>query len=522
MNSYGRSWFAKLRLGLGPWVLFSLVVTLPVWAGSISTDIAANVRPIALDHPAADESGGWIGGLDADGRLTLDVNRSRVLTLANRLRSADREGAALTEGSADIASINIVSPTSIIVTGRKPGSTNLIIEDELGRRQVIDVLVEGDLGTLREQLKSLDSAAAIDVSCDNVTLVLRGQAPNLNIADEAAQIATAYVPSGGRLVNLIEVGGGQQVMLEVKFAEVSKTVETELGVNFGYTDGTTFVGSNIGAAAFGLNSADLLAADPLTAAIPAANTILGNIRFNTSAFDYFVNCLRQDNLVRTLAEPTLIALSGETASFQAGGEIPIPVPQSGSGSSASPVITIQYQPYGVLLHFTPVVLGDGRIRLKIDPEVSALDKTNSVESSGFNIPALTTRSVDTTVELSDGQTFTIAGLLDDQVSGTNSEIPGLGDLPILGALFRSESYQRNQTELVVMVTPRLVEGVNPDKVGLAPGEHWRYPTEADLFFFRDLGGELPGKVETTATAPAPQFRGQYGFVPTDDTEVLEH
>src|SRR5580704_3696402 len=169
-------------------------------------------------------------------------------------------------------------------------------------------------------------------------------------------------------------------MLQVKFAEVSKTVESQLGVNFGYTDGQSIFGQNVAAIPFTLGSSSLLATDPLAAALPAANTLLGNIRFNASAFDYFVNCLRQDDLVRTLAEPTLVALSGETASFQAGGEIPIPVPQSGSGSSSSPVITIQYQPYGILLHFTPVVMGDGRIRLKIDPEVSALDKTNSVES----------------------------------------------------------------------------------------------------------------------------------------------
>jgi pilus assembly protein CpaC len=200
----------------------------------------------------------------------------------------------------------------------------------------------------------------------------------------------------------------------------------------------------------------------------------------------------------------------------------------------------------VLLHFTPVVLGDGRIRLKIDPEVSNIDNSNAVTVSGFKIPAFTTRTVDTTVELADGQTFTIAGLLSNMSSSNADSIPALGDLPVLGALFRSVQYTRNQTELVVMVTPRLVEAVNPEEVTPVAGEHWRYPTEADLFIARDLGGDAgakssatlsksasaadknnaaPGQPGRTAAAspagPPPQFHGQYGFTPTADTNVVE-
>jgi pilus assembly protein CpaC len=487
---------------------------------------------------ASDSSGQAViaDGLSPDGRLILSVNRSQILISSARFRSAEQNGAAITEGSADIATITPLSPTSILVTGKKPGSTNLIVEDELNRRQVIDVVVEADLGTLRAQLKTLSPQAAIDADDDNGALVLRGHAPSLKVADQAAQVAAAYY-GGAKVVNLLEISGGQQVMLEVKFAEVSKSAMSQLGVNFGYFDGTSFVGNNIGGVnpfgvATGVTSGP---ADPFEQALaisaPGANIqLFGNLNFNKSVFDYFINCLRENQLMRTLAEPDLTAISGETASFQVGGEIPIPVPQPGAGTSSA-VITIQYHPYGVLLHFTPVVLGDGRIRLAIDPEVSNIDNSNAVTVSGFKIPAFTTRTVDTTVELADGQTFTIAGLLSNQASSTADLIPALGDVPILGALFRSVEYTRNQTELVVMVTPHLVEPVNPEQVTPAPGEHWRYPTEADLFLMRDLGGEAAGK-STASTAdktgaaassagPVPQFHGQYGFTPTADTHVVE-
>jgi pilus assembly protein CpaC len=464
-------------------------------------------------------------GLDADGQLKLALNTSRLLVTATKLRSADNDGAALTEGSAEVASAVPVSPNSVLITAKKQGSTNLIIEDELGRRQFVEVIVDADLGALRQQLKELSPMADIQTTDDNGSLVLHGRVPNLRVADQATQIAAAYYGGPAKVINLLEVSGGQQVMLEVKFAEVSKTAMSSLGVNFAYTDGTTFIGNNIGQInPFTLSSADPFAQALSTAAPGSDIQLFGNIKFNNSAFSYFINCLRENNLMRTLAEPNLTAISGETASFQVGGQIPIPVPQqgSGTGTSGGSTITIQYENYGVILHFTPVVLGDGRIRLKIDPEVSDLDYAHGVSIGGFTVPGFTTRTVDTTVELADGQTFTIAGLLNNQVTATTDTVPGLGDLPILGALFRSVQYQRNQTELVVMVTPRLVEAVNPDRVTAGPGEHWRYPTEADVFLSGDMGGELPAKAEPAAAAgPAPQFHGQYGFAPTNDTLVVE-
>jgi pilus assembly protein CpaC len=226
--------------------------------------------------------------------------------------------------------------------------------------------------------------------------------------------------------------------------------------------------------------------------------------------DVFVTALRQNNLLRVLAEPNLTAISGQEASFLAGGEFPIPVPQAGGSGNAA--ITVEYKQFGVRLNFVPVVMGDGKIRLKVSPEVSDLDFSRSVTLQGFSIPSLTKRNVTTTIEMSEGQTFAVAGLLNNRVTSSKHVVPVLGDIPVLGALFRSVRYERNETELVVLVTPRLVEPLNPSQVPPLPGETWRYPTEADLFWKRDLGGPGADAPPTPADKKAPaRFRGQYGF-----------
>ncbi|HWB54327.1 MAG TPA: hypothetical protein VG722_09040, partial [Tepidisphaeraceae bacterium] len=189
--------------------------------------------------------------------------------------------------------------------------------------------------------------------------------------------------------------------------------------------------------------------------------------------------------------------------FLAGGKFPVPVPQTSSGSATS--ITVDYEEFGVRLNFTPIVLGDGRIRLKVAPEVSDLDFANGVENQGFKIPLINSRQVQTTVELSEGQTLAIAGLLNHTSAASLNEFPVLGKLPIIGALFRSVSYQRNETELVVLVTPKLVNGLNPKDVPPLPGEHWRHPNEGQLFLNGDLGGP----------ADSPAFDGPVGFKPVD-------
>jgi pilus assembly protein CpaC len=232
-----------------------------------------------------------------------------------------------------------------------------------------------------------------------------------------------------------------------------------------------------------------------------------------TAFQYFINALRQNNVLRVLAEPNLMAISGQEASFLAGGEFPIPVTQGGGTGSGGTAITVEYREFGVKLKMTPIVLGDGRIRLKVAPEVSDLDFTTAVRFNGFVVPGLTSRKVETVVELNEGQTFAIAGLLNNNITAQKDVTPLLGDVPVLGTLFRSVRYQRKETELVVLVTPHLVAAMNPDQVPSVPGEKWRDPNELELFLNQDIGGpvtDLKGST-TQPDHPAPLYQGQHGY-----------
>jgi pilus assembly protein CpaC len=338
-------------------------------------------------------------------------------------------------------------------------------------------------------------------------VVLRGRAPNLATAEQAEALAAGY---GKRVANCLEVAGGQQVQLQVRVAEISKSATRALGVNFGFTDGVTSFGSNVGQIApLGFRSlGDSGGVDlgiPLSAG--SAISLFGKGEIGNTTFAYFISALRDNNLLRVLAEPNLVAISGQEASFLAGGEFPIPVPQSSSGDSST--ITIEYREFGVKLSFVPIVLGDGKIRLKVAPEVSDLDFTTAVRFEGFVVPGLSQRKVSTTVELNDGQTLAIAGLLNQTVTADRSVTPLLGDLPILGSLFRSVRYQRKETELVIFVTPRVVSAMNPNEVPPLPGEVWRHPTDVEVYLGADMGGPVRG----SRTAPAPRYIGEHGFVP---------
>jgi pilus assembly protein CpaC len=425
----------------------------------------------------------------------------------------------------DIADVVPLGPAELLVTAKKPGLTQLIIWDDSDRTHVVDVQVTTDIDMLRKQLAAMFPDCKITAEQTGAAIVLRGQVPDLQTADKASQVAASY----GKVLNFLEVAGGQQIMLQVRFAEVSKQAENDLGFNFAGSDGVSFVTNNTGKDLFTLASATSSApgVPVINLQVPTnpVSGIFGGGSFARSAFVYFVNALQTNNVLRLLAEPNLVTTSGQEATFLAGGSFPYPVPQSGSGGSTT--ITIQYQDYGVNLRFTPIALGGGRVRLKVAPEVSELDYSHSVTVAGTSVPGLTKRNVNTTVELAEGQTYALAGLLQDNVTASNSQFPMLGDLPVIGALFRSVQYQRNETELVVMVTPVLVHGIDPGDVTDIPGEKWRSPTQWDLFFKKDLGGEVvsassaatqPSATDVAAgrpksNAPAPLFQGSYGFSP---------
>ncbi len=440
-------------------------------------------------------------GIDADGGLHLTSGKSTIINFRRMYKT-------VSIGSPEIADCNQISATSLLVTAKKPGTTALVVLDDESHSVVIDVVVDPDLALLQRTLKDQFPGLDVTVTPLNDTLALHGRVPSMRVAEQIVEVAGTY----GKVHNFLEISGGQQVMLKVRLAEVSKSALRNLGVTFGGTDGiSSFTTASVanGANTFNIPAA---AGSPLYTASLGATNLFGQGKFGATSFDYFITALRTNNLLRDLAEPNLLTSSGVEASFLAGGQIPIPVPQPGNGGST---ITIQYVQYGVQLKFTPDVLGNGRIKLKVTPDVSQLDYGHAISINGLSVPGFTERKLETTVELADGQSLALAGLLQNDVSASSSVIPVLGDLPIIGPLFRSTSFSRDETELVVMVTPRLQAPLNPDQVPLLPGEHWRYPTEAEQFFFKDLGGPAvePGKAraDTKSAGPAPEFHGTYGF-----------
>ena len=474
-----------------------------VVTGMLAIGASAQTAPANRGAPSGRNDGKplVVGGLSEQNDIKLLVNKSVVLTTSRPYRR-------LSVGQPDIFEANAIGPTKILVTAKKAGSTQLIIWDEGDNSQMVDVLVQSDLRALRELYPTLFPSAKIDVVNNEGTIALTGHVPNLETAEQAATLANSY---GGKVLNLLEVAGGQQILLEVRFAEVSKQALSALGVNIAGIDsrgafGASTVGLNQFTTVNGANGLSNLGEVQPQSAI----TLFGRAFTGNTQIDAFVSALRQNNLGRILAEPNLVATSGQEASFLAGGEYPVPIAQGGAGASGNLAITVEFKEFGVRLNFVPVALGNGRIRLKVNPEVSELDFANSVTLSGLIIPGLKTRRVSTTVEVAEGQTFSLAGLMNQSVAANKNVTPLLGDLPVLGTLFRSVRYQRNETELVVLVTPRLAGSMKPGQVPLLPGERWRHPSEAELFLNQDLGGPVK---EAQSNEPPRPFIGKYGLAP---------
>jgi pilus assembly protein CpaC len=450
------------------------------------------------------------------GQLKLTVNKTAVIKTSSNYKR-------ISVGSPEVADFNAIGPNNILVTGKKAGTTQLIIWDESEHSQVVDITVDVDLQTLHNELQTMFPESKIEASSVNGVIALRGSVPSVETAQQAVALASPY---STKVLNFLEISGGKQVLLQVRFAEVSRSASSQLGINFNYASGAFVGGSNIGQ----INPGSRMPADGVVGQAPPFNgidlngatpvnpsvTLYGAGQVGNFYLEYFIQTLRQNNLLRMLAEPNLIAASGHEANFLAGGEFPVPVTQGGGGSGVA--VTVEYREFGVRLHFVPVILGNGRIRLQVSPEVSDLDFTTAVRLNGFVIPGLTSRKLDTVVELGEGQTFAIGGLLNNSIVANKDVTPGLGDLPVIGTLFRSVRYQRKETELVVLVTPRLVSAMNPEQVPAMPGEKWRDPNENDLFFNRDLGGEAPAtrvshRPTTMPNTPPARFRGAYGFTP---------
>ena len=406
-------------------------------------------------------------GVDA-GELEVPINKSQVLR-------ADRPYAKALIGNPDIADIVPISDTSVYVLGKKSGTTSLTLYDRSNKLiAVVDVVVGPDVTALRRQLSELMPANALSAHMSNDSIVLEGVVSSAVDADRAVQIAETYAP--GKVVNLLGIGSSQQVMLEVRFAEVKRSALKQLGLSW-------FVGSDAGklGGAVG-NGAGVSGNGP-----PTLDAITGSFAVISRSFRAFgenfnvtLDALERKGAITTLAEPTLVALSGETASFLAGGEFPIPISQgSNNSTTGGNAITIEFKPFGVSLAFTPTVLADGVINMVVQPEVSSIDPSASITINNLVIPGLQTRRAKTVVEMRDGESFAMAGLIRKDFQDTVRQVPLLGSIPIIGALFRSTGFQNDQTELVIIVTPRLVQPARAGTLKL-PTDRAGPPNEADL------------------------------------------
>ena len=391
-------------------------------------------------------------------RLDLLVGRSAVVR-------SDRPITRVSIPSPDIADALVTSPYEVLVHGKNPGTISMLIWNEGGSIRSYDVSVRRDLKALEEQVRQLFPGEAITVTSNGTDVVLAGTVSSKYVVEKATSLAGGYVEKADRVVNLLrqqDGGATDQVLLRVRFAEVSRSAMQELGVSL-------FTGPLGWRDWIGRTTTQQFAAPEFDADKGLVfSDFLNVLAFNSKEqLGGVIRALQTKGLFQSLAEPNLVARDGQEASFLAGGEFPYPVVQ-GSGLNAS--VTIMFKEFGVRLRFTPTIVGGDHVQLKVAPEVSALDFNNAVTLDGFRIPALSTRRTETSLDLRDGQTFAIAGLLDNTVTQTMSKIPGIGDIPILGYLFRSRAYQKNATELVVMITPQIIKrdstGVTPNLPGL--------------------------------------------------------
>jgi len=386
-----------------------------------------------------------------------------------------------------IADFNLLSPTEVYLTGKEAGTTNLTMWQDGRLTAVYDLVVSYDVSKLKQQMQEmLPAEKDLRIAAANDSLTLSGKVTNAAALNQALSLARAYAPEG-KVSNLVEVGGVHQVLLEVRVAEMSKSITKRLGINLAYAFSNNDFSVSI------LSSPASVINPPTSVLNEASSAVNALFRFDHkgSTWAGFVDALEEDGLVKVLAEPNLVTLSGQTATFLAGGEFPIPVPQDFN------TITIEYKQFGVGLNFTPVVLSKDKISIKVAPEVSDLDFTNSVRLVGFVVPGLRVRRTSTTVELGDGQSFAIAGLLRENVRTVVSKFPLLGDIPILGALFQSKEFQKENTELVIIVTPHLVKPLDMAKQTL-PTDFYVEPNDAEFYLLGRTEGSGSPKAKRGA------------------------
>ena len=470
---------------------------------------------LAIDTPTVEAQTGRVVPESATVQhVTVALYKTRTLVI-------DKPFSTAVVGSSEIADVLPLTDRSLYVQGKKVGTTNVSVYDQSMRLvTIIDLEVGIDAGSLQEKIRAGTRSNGIRVSSNNGQVVLTGEARDAVAADQAVSLAKSLVPEGGSVVNAMQVAPTQQVMLKVRFLEVARSASREIGVNLygansagnrGVTTGNLSAAAVLplpGAGTVGAGGVPIFQAlGTLASGAAPFGVALANLANKGASIDALITALETKGLVRRLAEPDLVALSGDTAAFLAGGEFPVPIAQPGSGGTST--ITVEFKPFGVQLTFMPTVLANGIINLRLAPSVSELDFANAVQISGFTIPSLTKREARTTIELRDGQSFAIAGLLQAENRRDISQLPWIGSVPVLGALFRSPSYRDSETELVVIVTPQLVRPAAPgDKIASPLDE--RIPSN-DVDFFLMGQMELRKKYNDYVTTGG-GLQGPYGHM----------
>jgi len=403
----------------------------------------------------------------------------------------------------EVADVRVVNPTRVLILGKGIGSTDVTMWGPDGQRWERRILVQADLEHLRLGLTRALPDAEIQITQAKDVIVVTG---TLRRAEDADALERYLQATELKFANMTRVAGGQQVQLRVRVAEASRTAIRSLGVNAFHGGNDFFGGSTIGG---NPNSINIGAPEGATLGQPipfgflngtsVSDTVTLFAGFPKGDFQLFLEALEDNQYIRLLAEPTLVALSGEKASFLAGGEFPIPVPQANAGGGTT--ITIEYKEFGVRLNFRPVVLGDGTIQLQVAPEVSDLSDVGAIAIQGFQIPSLLTRRAATTLRMRSGQTFAMAGLINRDIAARAQSVPGIGKIPILGSLFRSVRYEKGETELVVLVTAELVEPLDVQTELPLPGDAHVEPNDWQLY--------AKGQIQGTPRGPQADAAAQW-------------
>ena len=445
--------------------------------------------------------------LGAVREMALEAGQNRLLLLSEQI-------VRVAVADPSVADLKVITPTQVLLTAKGAGATDLTLWNRDNQPLVIALQVARNVEPLRKQLKELFPSDKVLVSSAGELVVLSGEVSDMRVPERMGELARLHAK---QVANLITVGGTHQVQLQVRFAEVSRTGLKEIGVNLfgGSTNGAQvggMVGPNNGLGTF-LNGALTVPGTggagqpPVFPSAPLGQTF--QLFFGSATpfpFNVTLSLLESNGLAKTLAEPTLATLSGQEARFLAGGELPVPL------SSALGALNVTWKKFGIQLGFTPTVLDPGTISLKVSTEVSDIDPTIGVQASGIFIPGLVSRQAETTVRLGDGQSFAIAGLMSEKVRSTIDKVPGLGSIPILGALFRSSKYQRQETELLVVITVHLVKPVAPHQVQPLPTDFEGNEPDASAFFL--LGMEEAGRPKRDPEAPTQRGpTGPGGFAP---------